>query len=682
MKECSICLNFYDYSYHKPVTLLNCTHVLCKTCASKMKTCPFCKNEIISTKTCFLMLEFMDSEIVDKEANKKAQTTSNDACSLNHKNILLNDEQLVAKHFLLENIEKSQQVDDDLDNIFDAKHVCDLTSELNISKAIFDRSFGLMGKAGSGKTFLIANLSFELIGSEKKIILISPTHTAATVLSENLESLSLNLERDLNFKYKFFVKTLASFLRRREYDGQNLNLLSENEYAKTVQLYGESPISAYDVIIFDESSMISINDLIDLENRIKTDFKKKFSKKIPCLIFCGDFRQLGPIQESAQKNPLASLGYVSYHVLCNKNKTVQLVNNMRSDKKDLNLLFSTIGDEIEKYVYSRHKCPPIEMVPFKDQNLSLDKYYMLVNEFSKDSQSIKVMNKTDGIEMYANMLKNNQKSNESFWVHYNNDFHQNTIDLVSAIRYKYFQKILKTIDLNYVKKDYLRNLFAAGDYLKYTSNIRYQTCYKFELKLSQLEISNSLFKKYYQGEDISEMQDLIPGSKVKLIDIFERKYKIEKIFSKFDLKNITLFNTQKLASVNFYVCMTRNANKPSFLISLPNIEINNGYYNKQKKTQENISVRLDNELILKIDSIPYSSFLKKNLKDSLNSLDIKNVFSFSYVGSSHTVQGDSIDTIFIGEENILRDNCLNLTAFSSMYTTMTRAKKSVVIVRT
>ena len=216
MKECSICLNFYDYSYHKPVTLLNCTHVLCKTCASKMKTCPFCKNEIISTKTCFLMLEFMDSEIVDKEANKKAQTTSNDACSLNHKNILLNDEQLVAKHFLLENIEKSQQVDDDLDNIFDAKHVCDLTSELNISKAIFDRSFGLMGKAGSGKTFLIANLSFELIGSEKKIILISPTHTAATVLSENLESLSLNLERDLNFKYKFFVKTLASFLRRRE----------------------------------------------------------------------------------------------------------------------------------------------------------------------------------------------------------------------------------------------------------------------------------------------------------------------------------------------------------------------------------------------------------------------------------------------------------------------------------
>ena len=293
-----------------------------------------------------------------------------------------------------------------------------------------------------------------------------------------------------------------------------------------------------------------------------------------------------------------------------------------------------------------------------------------------------MVNLADGIEMYTNMLKNNQKSNESFWVHFNNDLHKNTKALVAEIRFKYFQKILKSDELKNLKKDYLRNLFTTGDYLKYTAKIRYQSCYKYELKLTTNEISNSLFKSYYQSDEIFELRDLIPGSKVKLIDIFERKYKIEKIFSSFDVKNIMLFNTQNIIPVNFYVFMTRNSNNPSFLISLPNIEINLGVYNKQKKSQDNIHVKIENDPVLKIDSMPYSIFLKKNLKDLLNSLDIRNVFTFSYVGSSHTVQGESIDTIFVGEENIFKENCLNLTAFSSMYTTMTRAKKSVVIVRT
>ena len=121
-------------------------------------------------------------------------------------------------------------------------------------------------------------------------------------------------------------------------------------------------------------------------------------------------------------------------------------------------------------------------------------------------------------------------------------------------------------------------------------------------------------------------------------------------------------------------------NQPVFLFLIPNLEIKLCSYNKTNKTQENITLLQNNEIIFKLDSIPYSDYLK-NFKNQLSNLCVKNLFSFSYVGSSHTVQGDGLDTIFIGEDNILRNNYKNFTTFSSLYTSMTRAKKRVIIVK-
>ena len=136
----------------------------------------------------------------------------------------LNDDQVNAIKYLAESIQLCKSKPDvvyskdQISNIFDNKHNCSMYEVKKISKIIYDNSFGLNGKAGVGKTVVISQLCQILSEKKIKFVLISPTHTASTVLSENLTKIGLNAT----------VKTLANLLRRRDYDGANLNLLNEN----------------------------------------------------------------------------------------------------------------------------------------------------------------------------------------------------------------------------------------------------------------------------------------------------------------------------------------------------------------------------------------------------------------------------------------------------------------------
>jgi hypothetical protein len=672
-EQCEICFHVFDSIDHIPLYLIECLHILCKSCFEKFKetklACPFCKsivnyNEI---KPCRILIRQIDIAQSTNEINNEKEPVS-----ISDKVLQLNEDQLNAISFLVEGIESCESKinvaynKNHLENIFDTKHNCSIYEEKKISQILYDNSFGLNGKAGVGKTVVISYLCQILHEKKINFVLISPTHTASTVLSENLSKIGLNAT----------VKTLASLLRRRDYDGANLNLLNETDYVKTITNYSESAILMYDVILFDESSMISISDLLDLENRIKTDLDFNFGTKIPCLIFSGDYRQLAPIiiDQPSKINERDILGYISKHVLCNTKKSFKLDKHIRTDSNALNELFSTIGSEIENFIFTNKTCNEKDqkcITSTNDYELSLVNYGSFLDLYtnSNHSESVIILNKQEAIKLYISLLKSDHIPNKTFWIHYNNVFHRNTLDLVHEIRSKYIYELSS-------KNQLPERNFVPGDYLNFISKIKYQSWCGLSKVLSSIDIKNQSYKYMYESE-INEITNLIPGTKVKILDIFIRKHKISQIFLNFE--DACLYNKHELINVQHFILNTRK-NKPVFLFSIPNLEIKLGTYNKTNKKQENISLLQDNKIILKIDSISYSDYLK-NYKNQLSNLCIENLFSFSYVGSSHTVQGDGFDTIFIGEDNILRKNYKKLTTFSSLYTSMTRAKKKVIIVR-
>lgn len=144
----------------------------------------------------------------------------------------------------------------------------------------------VIGYAGSGKTVLMTKLVYDLLKEKKckKIAIAAPTHKAINVFKSKMSQL-LDESYNINKSKKIGLYTIQRLLNYT---------LSFDENGKKIFTGGKSlpNVSRYDLIIIDESSMLSEDPVNDIENMINSNENKNVK-----VIYVGDPAQLPPVGE-------------------------------------------------------------------------------------------------------------------------------------------------------------------------------------------------------------------------------------------------------------------------------------------------------------------------------------------------------------------------------------------------
>ena len=579
---------------------------------------------------------------------------------------LMNDGQQEAFDFIKGKVEellanKKTINEDDLNNtiIFNDP----LTNKFNglIPVEMWNNMIGLAGRGGVGKTTVIKSIIAAIEGKNKyaqpSVMYLTPGHTAATVLQE-----SLGLDSEVANDGK--VNTIASQTRRNKMVDNVLSLSTEKEYIKSTQF--KPSMGRPDIIIFDESSMIGTKDFSDVLLRLKQDLNNGLINRMPIFIFMGDYRQLGPIGEQQSKD--VNKGLISATLLLDKSKTKELTQVMRSDNELLHKVYDQVGNEIEENINNLKNKKPIKQ-------LSFDKYDKLTN---KSTENILVVKNEDGvIDDYTDYLIQNNNPYGMFWIHYNNVEHGNTKNLSKKIRNDYFTKLgLDSSTPNY-------RLYANQDYIIFDGKIEKSTS-EYEYVPSNDKIKTLLDKqKYAIKENAYKITrgSIKPGSRFKVLDI-ETKYESIKNYVSADLSR---YLPKSLSAEIEHTILYNRQNKIRHVHKILGFEIKDGKWNPNTKRMEGIEIKNINtgEVISKFDLI-YADYLK--IKPELDEMNEKYTAPFvpSYIGSSHTAQGNSIKNVIVGDYNIKKNAAANVNQddiFSSMYVALTRTSGSLIIIK-
>ena len=535
-----------------------------------------------------------------------------------------------------------------------------------IPKAMWDNMIGLAGRGGVGKTTVIKAIMAAIQGRNKYsppgIMYLTPSHTAATVLQE---SLGLDSEKANDGK----VNTFQSHVRRNKqvFGTTDLKLADEEDYIKSWEARPKA--TDPDIIIVDESSMIGSEDIRDFLKRMITDVKENGAVKMPVFVFMGDYRQLGPIGD--KQNELVNKGIISSTLFMDNEKTAELTQVMRSGDAQLHEIFDSVGKQIIKNIdLTRSNQKPV--IP------SFDEYDRLTSRSTENM--LVVTNPVGVIDDYTTYLKENNNPYGMFWIHYNQVDNPNTINLAAKIRSIYFQKTGYEMDDETVQH---RN-FSKGDYVEYTKGLERPTS-RALYKPSSPEIKKLLDdrKISMQGNEyIITTGSIKPRARFKVLDIQSSRVPLVTVLPKaishyvkddveIQVENSLLYNRQnKIRAYTQYVGLT----------------VNLGVYNKDSKSREGITIsnKYTGEVYAKFD-LHYSIY--KQVESKLKELNDEKTAPFkpSYVGSSHTAQGNSIKNVIVGEYNI-KQNGANPTInkddiFSSLYVSLTRTSGRLIIIK-
>ena len=579
---------------------------------------------------------------------------------------LMNDGQQEAYNFIKEKVEsllanKKRITESDLQKT--VAFIDPLTQQFNglIPMDMWNNMIGLAGRGGVGKTTVIKAIIAAIEGKNKysrpSVMYLTPTHTAATVLQESL-GLDSEVAND------GVVNTIAAQTRRNKMIDGVLSLSTEKEYINSTQF--KPSMGKPDIIIVDESSMIGKKDFADIILRLKQDLKNGLISRMPIFIFMGDYRQLGPIGEQQSKD--VNKGLISSTLLLDKSKTKELTEVMRSDNELLHKIYDQVGNEIIENIDNLKNNRPVK-------KLSFDKYDKLTKQ---SSENILVVKNEDGvIDDYTDYLIQNNNPYGMFWVHYNNVEHGNTKNLSQKIRNDYFKKLgLDSSSPNY-------RLYANQDYIIFDGKIEKQTS-EYEYTPSNDKIKKLLDKQQYKvinGTYTIKRGSIKPGARFKVLDI-ETKIENPSLYLSDEL--LRYFPKNVKVEIEHTVLYNRQ-DKIRHIHKILGFEVVDGKWNPVSKRMENIQIKniKTGEIISKFD-LTYDKYLK--IKPELEEINEKYTPPFvpSYIGSSHTAQGNSIKNVIVGDYNIKKNAAANVNQddiFSSMYVALTRTKGTLIIIK-
>lgn len=510
----------------------------------------------------------------------------------------------------------------------------------SIPKGVYDNSIGLLGKGGTGKTSMLKVL-IENIKQEKSkgynrvnVRYIAPTHTAATMLQE---ALGFDSERTGEG-----VSTFASFVGRNQLKGSpdgipensDLLLVKDDIWLKQIEMGITIPVSSADIVVIDESSMISNTMLQNFMQR----FNAEGGSQLPIFIFMGDYRQLPPVEETKEK---FSEGVVSATIFANSDKYVELTQVMRSKDKELHRVYDSVGQQITQQrnqILSGQTPDKFDWKKYDDVTSKSTSNILITQERQVDQV----------IEDYTKQLVEQDNPYHIFWTHYNKLNHQRTQVLFNKIRNTYFKKLGVTD----VKPGVMVN-----DYVQYTQSLPLPT----------------LNGKY--GEINVVSGELKPGSRYKVKDLRKEAVNVSDISDTLlDYFGGVTMNMDKIYLVN-------RKDQLRYTMLFEKGAITAGTYNKETKTIP-VTIRTSEGVSL-TKEVAYRDFfsLKSYVASAKKGID--GIFEPSYIGSTHTVQGASIKTIIVGDYNIRQNQgSVDMRDIeSSLYTALTRSAGKLVIIK-
>lgn len=513
---------------------------------------------------------------------------------------------------------------------------------------LWDNMFGIIGKAGTGKTTVINKIINDFLTSKMNNRYSSPihkiftakTHNAVTVLQESLGDNS-ELSKTKN------TSTLQSLLKRNILNNKGgLDLMSEEDYLNGLSKKYYKPLSSYDIIVIDESSMIGKDDINDIITRLNQEYSVGL-KGIPMFIFMGDYRQLQSIDnvtntdtQNTRDMDIRKEGIISSTLFISDNKS-ELSEVMRTKDADMYKIFDTVGEQIDNIRDAVVNNQPIP-------NVNLDAYFEAT---VKSTENVLVTTNREGlIGEYTDKLINTNNPYDIFWIRYNKLNKSSTVSLINNIRKMYFNKL----GITNITDDIMVN-----DYIQYTKSFEMNT-------ISGQGIGKGVIKPQsrYKVRNITTVESTLD----KLLPKTIGKY-FNNIDTPIAIQEVELYNRQG------------NVRK----IKLPKgITFKTRWENST--TRKGKDVKLDiiyNGKIISTGKLPgylYKSD-ESSILEALTNFD--DAFETSYVGSSHTAQGNSIKQVIVEESNILENvPFVNIRdILSSLYTSLTRASNKLYILK-
>lgn len=175
------------------------------------------------------------------------------------------------------------------------------------------KSFGLYGYAGTGKTTLIIELVHFLLKHNyiTSIVLAAPTNKAVNIMKSKfrfeLKNLVMNKLYEYNQKGSFEddLDQLQAAGIKVDFITIHKLLNYQNEFdveGNRVFIKGKgSTIMKYDLVIIDECSMIPLDIVFNIFEELEQESKKqshdKIARQLPKVMFVGDPAQLPPVGE-------------------------------------------------------------------------------------------------------------------------------------------------------------------------------------------------------------------------------------------------------------------------------------------------------------------------------------------------------------------------------------------------
>jgi hypothetical protein len=539
-----------------------------------------------------------------------------------------------------------------------------------LPQVLWNNMIGLAGRGGTGKTTVIKKIIEDITANSGskynavKIHYLTPTHNAATVLQESLGVDSEGVDNGQ-------VSTISSMVRRRPAQegsikdpGEELLLISSYDYIESLKY--KPGVGNSDIIIVDESSMVTKKNIKDILFRLENEYNKdnvqtpkeyRVAKRMPIFIFMGDYRQLGPIGET-KSDALVNKGIISATLLRDKDKSIELTQVMRSKEEVLHQIYDSVGEQIV-----------INMDKLKEGQAPVKLNFQAYDKLtSKSHKNILVVDRggiPGVIDDYTDYLVENNNPYGMFWIHYNNSSHADTTTLATQIRKDYFKK-LQTSNI-ITKKDLVESKlrkYFKGDYVEYSGST--------EIPTHNVKNLESDFVK--NGQLVRGQ--LKPKSRYKVLDIVEHTSTLHELVP--GLSNL-IRNFEMGVEVTI---LYNRQNKTRGIMVPQNVEVKIAYANKRSTLT---FINTLTKEILAEQTMHYGEFKKiENALTLFKGGAVSKQFIPSYIGSAHTAQGASIKNVIAGDYNIKTNAGRGVNQddiFSALYTTLTRTSGSLVIIK-
>lgn len=479
--------------------------------------------------------------------------------------------------------------------------------------------FLLKGSAGTGKSTLLSYILSKEVFIKKKIVFSATTNKAVSIL----QNMSSGKYDGMDVIY-LTIHKLLKIKRKIDKDGKELfqtNIDKNNSHNKKAK-----SIFNYDIIVIDESSMISKDMMLSI-NKIRSKIKGK-------IIFLGDIAQLPPVNELESSIFREEIpNYELQEIMRYTGNLVLLANKFRK------LVFQ----RSTQIVFKDYKCKYIKTYQKQDSWVSqyLKDLHRLLD---KEEERHTILDRLPIFLVYTNRMCDiiNGKVRDN---------------LFSQVKDKYVKGEIIIFN-NY----YYNGLTETKYYTSQKMEVRKVEKREYVLHNFTLKLLDELDKIFTKFQITNTMND---------IDITEYKEdcitRLGKVIQKLDSWSIAHYaltlNDDKM------VLVLHEKFNQSFEDIVEEVRLGLQKFKKYNLAKygknKDIRILIDN-LMMCIWEYYYA-----------NVLDIFADISYGYCITTHKSQGSTFRNVFIDLNNIIKRNSNEEESYRCLYTAITRSSKKV-----